>query len=183
MEILSGTCDQIDIKKSIMKSSGIMLLGKAEKRKSKTSLTILSVLDASINETTRVAKKALENCHCDNSQDNWHMMNCVYAFLILRTSSFYDELQRQFLKISELKKSRALISAIHHFNTLYRHYRVRNFRHFLAHNRKEIGKKKGKRYRPISDADIARISRLKSHTEFESFGVATSRIIQAIESL
>src|SRR5277367_2674191 len=101
------------------------------------------------------------------------MMNCVYIFLIIRTSSFYDELTRQFININGLKKSRALINAISHFRELYDMYRLRTFRHYLAHNRKEVGKKKKRRYRPISDADIVKVTKIKSHTEFESFGTAT----------
>jgi len=53
-------------------------------------------------------------------------------------------LSRQFLNVKGLKKSRALISAISHF---------RNCRHYLAHNRIDVGKKKKRRYRRILYAD------------------------------
>jgi hypothetical protein len=78
----------------VMKLNRISLLTKQEKRKFKESLAVLKILDQSIDETTRVAKMAFENYYQEQSWDNCHMMNCVYIFLIIRTSSFYDELTR-----------------------------------------------------------------------------------------
>ncbi len=142
------------------------------------------MLDDSINETTEAAKTALEKAHHSGSLVDWHIMNCVYAYLIIRTSSFYDELTTQFLRTKGLKKSKDLVGAIAHFRKLYKLYNLRDFCNFLAHNRKVIYQKpKGRKYKPISDADIVKISKLKSHIEFSSFGVATNRIIKFIEEL
>jgi hypothetical protein len=165
------------------KSYRISKLSKEEFRKFKKSVVILEYLGNSLDEITRVAKKALEIYHKDNSPDNLIMMNCVYVFLIIRTSAFYDELSPNFLKVKGLRKSRELISAIAHFRKLYRVYHIRLFRNLLAHNRRTVGRGKKRRNRPITDADISKLAGIKSHTEYESFSVACDRIIGAIKEL
>jgi hypothetical protein len=171
-------------KKKTHNKSRLSTLTKEQRRRLKASVTILTVLDESIDDTTKAANIAFENAHNQGTAENWQIMNCVYAFLIIRTSSFYDELNGQFLKIRGLTKSRELVGAISHFRKLYTMYRVREFRNYLAHNRKTVSrKKKGKKYRPISNADIAKISGINSHSIFSSFGTATSRIVNFINQL
>src|ERR1700742_3386597 len=99
--------------------SRLSSLTKEQRSKLKASVIILTVLDESIYDTTKAAKVAFENTHKNGTVENWQIMNCVYAFLIIRTSSFYDELNGQFLKIKGLTKSRELVGAISHFRKLY----------------------------------------------------------------
>ncbi len=161
-----------------------------EKRQLRKSITILKVLNQSLTEITNAAEEAYKNCAKDNSPVNWQIMNCVYAYVIIRTSSFFDELTTQFLKIKGVRKSKELVGAIAHFRYLYNYYHVRQFRNFLGHNRKTVNHKKGSKksgqrrsYRPITDADVAPLTKLNSPQAYSSFSVATARIVKFIDAL
>src|SRR5580658_6147683 len=165
-------------------------LTKQQKRQLQKSTTILKNLNQSIGDITTAAEEAYRNYAKDGSVVNWQIMNCVYAFLIIRTSSFYDELTSQFLKIKGMKKSKDLIKAVAHFRHLYRYFNVRQFRNYLGHNRKTVNhkrtnKKTGPRrsYRPITDSDVAPLAKLNSPQIYASFGVATGRILAFIDEL
>jgi hypothetical protein len=166
-----------------MVHSRIAALTPAERREFRRSVIILEHLANSMEEFTGVAKKAYENFANDSSRENWQMMNCVYAFFIIQTSAFYDELIPNFLRIKGLKKTKEIVSTIAHFRLLYKKYHVRLFRNLLVHNRRTVGKGKKKRNRPITDADISKIAGIKSPTEYGSFSVAANRIVMAIKGL
>lgn len=170
--------------------SRIMSLSAPERRQLRRSVIILKSINHSIQETTSAAEVAYRNYANNQSVLNWQIMNCVYAYLIIRTSAFYDELTAQFLKTKKLRKSKELVGGIAHFRLLYHSFHVRSFRNFLGHNRKTVhhkvpNKKNGRRrsYRPITDADIAPLSKLNSPQIYSSFGIATQRIVQFIDAL
>lgn len=152
----------------------------------KLSVKILGELNHSINEITKAGTQTYRNYDADQSEVNAVIMYSVYAYLIIKVSAFYDELTTQLEKIELPNKPKELKEAIKHFKKLYKIYKVYKFRNFIAHNRKVVRGAKSKRnktYRYITDGDISRISRIKSPGEFESFSVATNRIMESFQKL
>lgn len=149
----------------------------------KQSVKILRELHNSLEEITSAGKVAYKNFNSDRSIENGTIMNCVYAVLIIRASAFLDEIETGFEKI-EKANSKELKAAISHYKNLFRLYRFRKLRNYVAHNRKKVGTK-GKKYtyKYITDADIAKFKNLSSPAMFESLSIGASRIIDAIDQL
>lgn len=149
----------------------------------KQSIKILRELHNSLVEITSAGNVAYKTFANEPSVENGVIMNCVYAFLIVRASAFLDEIETQFEKI-EKSNSKELKASISHYKNLFKIYRIRKLRNYLAHNRKKVGTK-GKKYsyKYISDTDLARLKNLSSPAMFESFSIAASRIIEATNQL
>jgi hypothetical protein len=166
-----------------MKRKKLPPISDSRGRKLRVSIEILRQFNISIGEITIAAKNAFNIYYRSDTPENASMMYCVYAYLIIRVSAFYDELTQKFGRMDSLKKNRELISTIAHFKKLYNHFKVRSFRNYLAHNRKTVGPGNRRRYIRISGYDLAKVSILRSHTQYESFGIATERIMGAIDRL
>jgi len=160
-------------------------------RELKVSIKILKELNNSLVEITKASSIAFRNSYESPCVENSTIVYSVDSYLIIKASAFFDELQAQFEMLVDIKVSKELKSAVSHYKKIYKLYNIRKFRNYLAHNRKFVkvkyknaeNKPKTKAvHRYISDADLARNFKIKSHVEFEAFSIASARIISAIET-